>query len=179
MWLSLPASDKRSDYSRAGLLQGQLQSVAAGVGGGVFDEGAAKVRSALAGLPDGAWQQNWKLLFAGKTIFDGTRFLAYRQMFLRIPGCSTKSELFSRFPQLRVNSAASDNADNLEVMELPDHFDFTGFDPDCETCQELCAELVSVNGTCPPALRERAVASGVERLTEHIPRQHASRQNDL
>jgi uncharacterized damage-inducible protein DinB len=48
----------------------------------VFDEGVAQARSALAGLPDEAWKQNWKLLFAGKTIFDGTRFLAYRQMFL-------------------------------------------------------------------------------------------------
>lgn len=48
----------------------------------VFDEGAAKVRNALAGMPDEAWQQNWKLLFQGKPIFAGTRFLAYRQMFL-------------------------------------------------------------------------------------------------
>lgn len=48
----------------------------------VFGEGAAKARHALAGLPDGAWQENWKLLFGGKSIFDGTRFLAYRQMFL-------------------------------------------------------------------------------------------------
>jgi uncharacterized damage-inducible protein DinB len=48
----------------------------------VFDEGAAKVRSALAGLPDDAWKHNWKLSFGGKTIFEGTRFLAYRQMFL-------------------------------------------------------------------------------------------------
>jgi len=47
-----------------------------------FDEGAAKVRSALASLPDEAWKQNWKLSFAGKTIFEGNRFLAYRQMFL-------------------------------------------------------------------------------------------------
>ena len=47
-----------------------------------FDEGAAKVRSALAGLPDEAWKQNWKLSFGGKTIFEGNRFLAYRQMFL-------------------------------------------------------------------------------------------------
>ena len=47
-----------------------------------FDEGAANVRSALASLPDEAWKQNWKLRFGGKTIFEGTRFLAYRQMFL-------------------------------------------------------------------------------------------------
>ena len=48
----------------------------------VFDEGAAKVRGALAGLPDDAWKQNWKLSLGGKTIFEGSRFLAYRQMFL-------------------------------------------------------------------------------------------------
>ncbi len=48
----------------------------------LFDEGAAKVRSALASLPDEAWKQNWKLSFSGKTIFEGTRFLAYREMFL-------------------------------------------------------------------------------------------------
>jgi uncharacterized damage-inducible protein DinB len=47
-----------------------------------FNEAAAKVRNALAGMPDEAWQQNWKLLFEGKPIFAGLRFLAYRQMFL-------------------------------------------------------------------------------------------------
>jgi uncharacterized damage-inducible protein DinB len=48
----------------------------------VFDERAAQVRDALAATPDEAWQQNWKLLFEGKPIFAGPRFLAYRQMFL-------------------------------------------------------------------------------------------------
>jgi len=48
----------------------------------VFDEGAAKVRAALQAVPDGAWTEPWKLSFQGKTIFEGTRFLAYRQMFL-------------------------------------------------------------------------------------------------
>jgi uncharacterized damage-inducible protein DinB len=48
----------------------------------VFDAGASKVREALASTPDEAWSQSWKLLIAGKTIFDGTRFLGYRQMFL-------------------------------------------------------------------------------------------------
>lgn len=47
-----------------------------------FDEGCASVRAALKDTPDNAWQQNWKLLINGKPIFDGTRFLAYRQMFL-------------------------------------------------------------------------------------------------
>ena len=48
----------------------------------VFDEGAAKVRSALMGMSDDAWNQPWKLSFQGKPIFQGSRFLAYRQMFL-------------------------------------------------------------------------------------------------
>jgi uncharacterized damage-inducible protein DinB len=48
----------------------------------VFDEGAAKVRSVLVGLSDDAWRQRWKLSFQGKVLFEGSRFLAYRQMFL-------------------------------------------------------------------------------------------------
>jgi uncharacterized damage-inducible protein DinB len=48
----------------------------------VFDEGAAKVRAALKNMPDEAWTENWKLSFQGKPIFSGSRFLAYRQMFL-------------------------------------------------------------------------------------------------
>ena len=48
----------------------------------VFDEGAAKVRRALEQVSDGAWSEPWKLSFQSKTIFEGSRFLAYRQMFL-------------------------------------------------------------------------------------------------
>jgi uncharacterized damage-inducible protein DinB len=47
-----------------------------------FDEGAAKTRTALKNTPDEAWTQNWKLSFGGKPIFEGSRFLAYRQMFM-------------------------------------------------------------------------------------------------
>lgn len=47
-----------------------------------FDEGAAKVRAALQKTPDEAWTQPWKLSFQGKPIFSGSRFLAYRQMFV-------------------------------------------------------------------------------------------------
>src|SRR4051794_15574692 len=48
----------------------------------VLDEGAAKVRGALQGVTDAAWSEPWKLSFQGKTLFEGSRFLAYRQMFL-------------------------------------------------------------------------------------------------
>jgi uncharacterized damage-inducible protein DinB len=47
-----------------------------------LDDGAAKVRAALQATPDEAWKENWKLSSQGKTIFEGQRFLAYRQMFL-------------------------------------------------------------------------------------------------
>ena len=48
----------------------------------VFDEGAGQARGALASVPDEAWQQKWKLSFQGKTIFEGSRFLSYRAIFL-------------------------------------------------------------------------------------------------
>ncbi len=47
-----------------------------------FEEGAAKVRSALKNTGDNAWNEPWKLSFQGKPIFAGSRFLAYREMFL-------------------------------------------------------------------------------------------------
>ena len=43
-----------------------------------LDDGASKVRLALQATPDGAWKENWKMSFQGKTIFEGQRFLAYR-----------------------------------------------------------------------------------------------------
>ena len=48
----------------------------------VFDEGAAQVRRMLEGMPDSAWTEPWQLSRQGTTIFKGTRFLAYRQMFV-------------------------------------------------------------------------------------------------
>ena len=48
----------------------------------VLDEGSAKVRQALQNMSEEAWKENWKLSLHGKTIFEGSRFLAYREMFL-------------------------------------------------------------------------------------------------
>jgi uncharacterized damage-inducible protein DinB len=47
----------------------------------VLDEGAAKVRQALIDTSDEAWGTNWKLAIGGRVIFEGPRFLAYREMF--------------------------------------------------------------------------------------------------
>jgi len=48
----------------------------------VFDEGAAQVRAALQNTSEAAWGEPWKLSLNGKPLFQGSRFLAYRQMFL-------------------------------------------------------------------------------------------------
>jgi uncharacterized damage-inducible protein DinB len=48
----------------------------------VFDEGSAKVRDALQKADDRSWAEPWTLSFQRRTIFEGPRFLAYRQMFL-------------------------------------------------------------------------------------------------
>lgn len=47
-----------------------------------LDKGAHALRAALEKTPDSAWKENWKLAFGGKSIFEGERFLAYREMFL-------------------------------------------------------------------------------------------------
>jgi uncharacterized damage-inducible protein DinB len=47
-----------------------------------FEEGAEKLRAALKNTPESAWTESWKLSFQRKPIFSGSRFLAYRQMFL-------------------------------------------------------------------------------------------------
>jgi uncharacterized damage-inducible protein DinB len=48
----------------------------------IFDDNVAKARAALSNLQDDAWTLPWKLSFQGKPIFSGSRFLAYRTMFL-------------------------------------------------------------------------------------------------
>jgi len=48
----------------------------------IVDEQAAQVREALRTVSESAWSEPWKLSFGGKPIFEGTRFLAYREMFL-------------------------------------------------------------------------------------------------
>lgn len=59
----------RPPFEQAGLLK-------------VFDENVARARGALQNTKDDAWTQPWKLSFQGKPIFNGSRFMAYRQMFL-------------------------------------------------------------------------------------------------
>jgi uncharacterized damage-inducible protein DinB len=68
------------DLSQRSATPLQLESAAQLVR--VFDEGTASVRDALHRLEDEAWTDQWTLTFQGKTLFAGTRFVAYRQTFL-------------------------------------------------------------------------------------------------
>jgi uncharacterized damage-inducible protein DinB len=68
------------DFSKGGYKPLPFESAAQLVK--VLDEGAGKVRTALLSTSDAAWDESWKLSFQGKPIFEGKRFLAYRQMFL-------------------------------------------------------------------------------------------------
>jgi uncharacterized damage-inducible protein DinB len=49
---------------------------------GVFDEGAANVRRALGQVSDQAWFNPWPLSMGDQVVFKGTRFMAYRQLFV-------------------------------------------------------------------------------------------------
>jgi uncharacterized damage-inducible protein DinB len=68
------------DFSQRSSTRLQLESAAQLVH--VFDEGTARVRDALQKVDDAAWSDRWRLSFESRTLFDGTRFVAYRQMFL-------------------------------------------------------------------------------------------------
>ncbi|HKW19403.1 MAG TPA: DinB family protein [Terriglobales bacterium] len=47
-----------------------------------FDDGAAKLRTALQNTKESAWAEPWKLSLRGTVLFQGSRFMGYRQMFL-------------------------------------------------------------------------------------------------
>lgn len=68
------------DFSKTSIAQLPFESAQQLVK--ALDDGAAKTRAALASVPDGAWTEHWKLSFQGKPIFEGERFLAYREMFI-------------------------------------------------------------------------------------------------
>ena len=47
-----------------------------------FEEGAARLRAALQKTKESAWAEPWKLSMRGTVLFEGSRFMGYRQMFL-------------------------------------------------------------------------------------------------
>jgi uncharacterized damage-inducible protein DinB len=68
------------DFSTAGMKALQFESPEQLLR--ALDEGAKKTRSALKATPDSAWTQPWKLSIGANPIFTGSRYVAYRQMFL-------------------------------------------------------------------------------------------------
>lgn len=47
-----------------------------------LEEGGARLKQAVNGVSDKGWSEPWRLGMGEKTIFQGERFLAYREMFL-------------------------------------------------------------------------------------------------
>lgn len=75
--LTTPALDFSAGTFRPLKFESAQQLVAA------FDEYSAALRNALANTSDDAWEEGWKLLYqSDKVLFEGSRFLSYRQMFL-------------------------------------------------------------------------------------------------
>jgi hypothetical protein len=74
--LTTPALDFASGSFAALQFESAAQLVKA------FDEGATKLRTALKNTDERAWNHPWKLTLKETTFFAGSRFLAYRQMFL-------------------------------------------------------------------------------------------------
>jgi hypothetical protein len=75
--LTMPELDFASGSSRERIPFESAEGLVKG-----FEAGSAKLRAALRNTPDSAWNDSWRLSFGGKPIFGGSRFLAYRQMFL-------------------------------------------------------------------------------------------------
>lgn len=74
--LSTPALDFASGTFKALPFESPTQLVKA------FDAGATTLRAALNKTDERAWTEAWKLTMKETTFFSGSRFLAYRQMFL-------------------------------------------------------------------------------------------------
>lgn len=68
------------DFSRGSFQQLPFESASQLVQ--AFDGSCAKLRAALEATPETGWDEPWKLSFQGKSVFEGPRFMAYRQMFL-------------------------------------------------------------------------------------------------
>jgi len=78
----------------------------------LLDEGAAQTRAALAALPEDKWNDHWKLMTGGKILFEGSRFLAYRQMFLNhIVHHRAQLGIYLRMNEVKVPAVYGPSAD--------------------------------------------------------------------
>ncbi|MGH9487312.1 MAG: DinB family protein [Terriglobales bacterium] len=68
------------DFATAGIKPLPFESVPKLLA--AFDEGQAAVRAALGKAGDAAWQESWTLCMGEQIFFRGSRFLAYRTMFV-------------------------------------------------------------------------------------------------
>jgi len=74
--LSLPSFDFATAYMKPATYETTDHLLA------LFDAGVEQTRSALLAMPETSWGDTWKLSSGDRIFFEGTRFLAYRSMFL-------------------------------------------------------------------------------------------------
>jgi len=99
------------DFATANFKPATMESAAQLVG--LLDEGAKKAREALAAMRDDAWNDSWKLSFGGKVIFEGSRFLAYREMFLNhLVHHRAQLGVYLRLNELKVPAIYGPSADD-------------------------------------------------------------------
>ncbi|MGN6592945.1 MAG: DinB family protein [Terriglobales bacterium] len=68
------------DFMTAGMRPLKFESAAQVVK--VLEAGTAEVRAALATIGDAAWNEPWKLCAGEQVLFQGTRFAAWRAMYV-------------------------------------------------------------------------------------------------
>jgi uncharacterized damage-inducible protein DinB len=68
------------DFMTAGMKPLQFESAAQVVK--TLEAGSAEVLAALAKIDDAAWSEPWKLCMGERVIFQGTRFAAWRAMYV-------------------------------------------------------------------------------------------------
>ena len=99
------------DFSKGSFTPAPMKSAAQLVS--LLDEGAAKTRDALAGMRDDAWNESWKLSWQGKSIFEGSRFMAYREMFLNhLVHHRAQLGIYLRLNELKVPAIYGPSADD-------------------------------------------------------------------
>ena len=67
-------------FGQGGEASPQAESVAQLLA--LFDQPAAQVKDVLAGMPEAGWEEPFGLYFQDAQLFNGPRFLAYRNLFV-------------------------------------------------------------------------------------------------
>ena len=114
-----------------------------------FDESAAKVGNVLAKVPDTAWTDNWTLSYQGQPLFNGSRFVAYRQIFINhVIHHRAQLGVYLRMNELPLPPTYGPSADERRWESDP-------LEPARQRCLQSWARRANARGldSCPVAQR--------------------------